>query len=176
MPSLHPFYGKQDLVRDAALSGRWSEQRNGHAWTFAEADGQSYRLAHVDEEGRQSNFTAHLFRTEGTLFLDLAPLEPDARLNPIYALHTVPAHNVLRVMNIGEVLQLAFLSYSGVKAVLARNPGAIAHACLEHGEYVLTAQTFDLQRFILQDAGTRHAGTFESQLDLVRVEDSHRPV
>lgn len=36
---------------------------------------------------------------------------------------------------------------------------------------MLTAQTFDLQRFILQDVGTCHAGIFESRLELSRLED-----
>lgn len=168
VPSLHPFFARQDLAFEPALIGMWDDDKCRHRWEFSQAEEKRYRLTHTDEEHRKSGFIVHLFKIEGMLCLDLWPSDFDSSLNPLQALHVVPAHNAMLVRQIMPELQVAFLSYSAIRSHLEKNPKAIAHARLGNDEYILTALPYELQRFILHYDKTLRTGVFENAVQLRR--------
>lgn len=168
VPSLHQFYAGRDIAFEPSLTGTWLDDKRRHAWAFSPTEDQRYRLTHIDEENRRSEFVVHLFRIETMLCLDLWPWDFDSSLNPLHALHVVPAHNAMLVRQIVPALRIAFLSYSAIRRRLEADPAAIAHARLANEEYVLTAPPHELQRFILHYDKIIRAGIFESTLELTR--------
>ena len=170
VPSLHQFYAARDIAFDPSLVGTWTDDKRQHAWEFSPAEDQCYRLVHTDEENRKSEFIVHLFRIDGMSCLDLWPRGFDVLLNPLHALHVVPAHNAMLLQKMAPALQIAFLSYSAIRQHLDKNPAAIAHVRPGNNEYVLTAPPHELQRFILHQDKTTRAGIFENALELKRRE------
>jgi len=170
VPSLHRFYATRDIAFEPMLIGAWLDRKRHHVWEFSRTNGQRYRLVHGDEENRKSEFVVHLFRIDGMLCLDLWPWAFDSSLNPLHALHVVPAHNAMLVRQIVPALQIAFLSYTSIRRQLEKNPTAIAHARPEDDEYVLTALPHELQRFIVHHDKTTRAGIFENVFELERGE------
>src|SRR5437870_2687069 len=85
--SIAPFYTEKDLVFDAALVGIWVDEDRGDAakesWKFEKESDKEYKLTLTDD-GKPSEFEAHLFKFKGQLLLDLFAKKAEAG--------TVPAH------------------------------------------------------------------------------------
>jgi hypothetical protein len=157
--SVYPFYTDKDVVFDPALIGAWAEAGSTNApdehWRFEQAGGLAYKLTIQDKEKR-TEFDTHLFKLKGRLFLDLYPRErPEDSL---------PLHYLLKVTRIERMLEVNMLDYDWLKKLVERNPQAIRHLVVprnlgENGEgnLVLTADTVELQKFILKHAKTEGA-------------------
>jgi hypothetical protein len=168
VPSLQRFYIERDIALDDALLGHWIDKKRGHEWRFVAGCERSYHLVHADEDGRKSEFVAHLFRAYDMLLIDLWPWKFDMALNTLQALHVLPAHNAMLVRQLGPELHLAFLSYTAFRQHLEQNPSAIAHVCPRTNEYVLTAPPYDLQHFIVQQEKMRRTSLFANTTELTR--------
>jgi hypothetical protein len=157
--SVYPFFTPQDVVFDPALVGAWAEAGSTNApdelWRFEPAGGQAYQLTIQDKEKR-TEFDTHLFRLRGRLFLDLYPRErPD---------HSLPLHYLLKVTRIEPTLEVNLLDYDWLKKVVEKDPQAIRHLVVPQtlgetgeGTLVLTADTVELQKFILKHVKTEGA-------------------
>ncbi|HLZ54392.1 MAG TPA: hypothetical protein VKS19_07950, partial [Verrucomicrobiae bacterium] len=108
-----------------------------------------------------NSFEVHLFRLKAQLFVDAFPTNR--------SLDFVPVHQVSKVMQNGPVLETANLNYDWLAKLLKKNPRAIRHMMLrdnpgdEHGRIVLTADTKELQRFILKNVNNTNAWKEPSQ-------------
>ena len=98
----------------------------------------------------------HLFRLQQQLWLDSCPTNR--------SLDFAPVHQVSKVVGCGSVLETANLNYDWLRKLLEKNPKAIRHLVLheqsgngENGRIVLTAETLELQRFILKYANNTNA-------------------
>lgn len=157
--SVYPFYTAQDIVFDPALVGAWAETGSANAatehWRFEKAEGQAYKLTVQDKENR-TEFDTRLFNLEGRLFLDCFPRErPD---------HSLPLHFLLKVNRVEPVLEMQALNSDWLKKLIEREPKAIRHLVVPKklgetgdGDLVLTADTAELQRFILKHEKTEGA-------------------
>lgn len=152
--SLHSFYQDSDLVADPALVAGWTEQKDNpddHSdWIFSQQGPKSYDLKIRDKENTYK-FDAHLFQFEGQRYLDLFPLER--------GLSTVPAHHLLKVVELGANLKLAPLDLDWMQKWLRANPTSLDHVAVmdpesrsdrQKDELVLTAPTKALQAFLRQ--------------------------
>ncbi len=154
--SVYPFYTAKDVVFDPALLGRWAEAGSTNAanehWQFDKLEGQAYKVTVVDKEKR-TEYDAHLFKLKGRLFLDWCPRErPD---------DSIPPHYLLKVTRIESSLELTMLNYDWLKNLIEKDPKAIRHLVIAKplgesggGNVVLTANTAELQRFILKHETT----------------------
>ena len=168
--SVYPFYFEKDVAFDPALLGDWIENQNNANvhWKF-ERDGQTaYRLTHTGERGESSVAQAHLFKLHGQRFLDFLGSEPKEDDGFVPA---IPAHLLLRVVHIGPTLELVGLDYDWLGKLLEKNPKAIRHHIIEdHGDnrLVLTADTAELQRFVVKHLKTEAAWTWTEACTLRR--------
>jgi hypothetical protein len=165
--SLYPFYTAKDVVFDPALIGTWTEPGSTNAasehWQFEKGEGQAYKLTVLKNEKR-TEFDTHLFKLKGQLFLDCFPRErPDDGL-PLYCLIRVTCHN--------PALGMSLLDYDWLTKLVATNPTAIRHIIVPNklgesgdGLVVLTADTAELQRFILKHEKTDGAFGEPSELN-----------
>ena len=150
--SVYPFYTAQEVVFDPRLIGAWAETGATNAanehWQFVKAGGQAYKLTVQDKEQR-TEFDTHLFKLQGRLFLDLCPRErPD---------NALPLHYLIKVIRLEPALEMNMLDYDWLKKLIEKDPKAIRHVVVPKrlgeegdGDLVLTADTAELQTFILK--------------------------
>jgi len=156
VPSWHPFYTEKDLVFEPALMGTWrpvgAKESSKETWEFTKSGDRLYRLAQVDEEGREADFQARLFKLKGQMFVDLYLTKvegDDLKVNAWAGISLVPAHLLLKVEQIEPALKLAAMNPEWLQTLLRKSPGTIAHEFVADGNIVLTANTDDLQKFVL---------------------------
>ena len=166
VPSLNPLYTENDLVFDPALIGTWGEDTGKESWAFEKSGDKKYKLRQTDEHGRVAEFEAHLVKLKEQRFLDLFLVDPGAdtewKMNQHAAFGIIlrPAHMFMKVRQIEPALQLAYLDPDWLKKYLEKNPKALRHEEVwnpssdrNDKQILLTAETKDLQKFILQHAG-----------------------
>jgi hypothetical protein len=154
IPSVNPFYTDQDVVFDARLLGEWQEKDksdNPDVWKFESATNRTYKLTVTEKEGKQGRFNAHLFHLKQECFLDLIPADCDYATNQadLVAASMYPGHLLVRLQQFEPELQFAFFDFDWLQKHLEKNPKALAHH-KEGDRIVLTADTRDLQKFVLK--------------------------
>jgi len=156
VPSVNPFYLEKDVVTDARLPGVWQEagKEKPEIWKFEAAATNAYQLTVTEEGDKTGVFTAHLFKLGAEHFLDLSPKECNYATNQagLVDVAMIPGHLLVRVSQFEPRLHLAFCDHDWLKKFLKKNPRAIAHRD-ENDGMVLTAETRDLQKFVLQHLG-----------------------
>ena len=164
--SIYPYYTDKDLVIDPALLGDWVEAG------ATNAPAEYARVERVGEKGYSvTTFTTsetnssdlHLFRLKQQLFLDECPTNR--------SLGYVPVHEVSKVTRTGPTMETASLNYDWLAKLLEKNPREIRHMVLREkptdekgGRIVLTADTKELQRFILKYVNNTNAWKEPSEL------------
>ena len=157
--SIYPFYAEKDVVFEPGLIGHWTKPTDAkEKWTFERKGEQGYELTYDD--GKTSHtMDAHLFKIKDQLFLDLFnPKVPEDLTPP-----AVPTHMLLRVFQTKPTLRMAGMDYDWLSKVLEKSPDAIRHHLLvsddkdKDGQIVLTADTAELQKFILKHLKTEEA-------------------
>lgn len=169
IPSVNPFYTDKDVVLDPHLVGEWQEKgktNEPEVWKFELSTNNAYQLT-VTEEGKTGEFSAHLFQLKQEQFLDLIPTDCDYASNQAYlvAFSMFPGHLLMRVGQIEPELKLGVCNYDWLEKFLKENPAAIGHH-IEDEHILLTAETGDLQKFVLQHLGTNEL--FKEYGEMVR--------
>jgi hypothetical protein len=165
--SIYPYYTDKDLVLDPALPGTWVDADTTNAspaHVRIEQVGEKAYLATVLDTDGTNSTELHLFRLKQQLFIDACPTNR--------SLDFVPVHQVSKVTQLGPgLVETANLNYDWLSKLVEKNPRAIRHMVLrdnpgdEHGSrIVLTADTKDLQRFILKYLDNTNAWKGPSQL------------
>jgi hypothetical protein len=158
IPSVNPFYTAKDLVFDPRLVGAWQVpggQDQPEFWRFKRATDHAYKLTVTDSHGKQGQFAAHLFQlAHRERFLDLIPRDCQyaTNQNDLVDAAMFPGHLLFRVAMLGPELKLAACDFDWLQKYLEKHPAALAHHQEEVG-MLLTANTDDLQRFVLQHLG-----------------------
>ncbi len=163
--SVYPFYTDKDLVFDPALLGHFTktDDASDH-WTFEKNGTNTYSLTYVSDN-KTNLMQARLFKLRGEKFLDLFnPKDELEQLPP-----PIPSHLLLRVLQTQPGLRMAALKHDWLQNLLQQQPKALRHEFLkdEKGEIarvVLTAETPELQKFVIQHLKTAQA--WEDPFDL----------
>ena len=165
--SLHPLFTKENVVFEEKLLGVWVDDPNNpeSTWEFRRSDKtdkpdeKAYRLIFSDKDGKKGSFYAHLVKLDNKLFLDACPSgppweeskEPDKMDWPYNVLLMVPGHTFIRVDSIEPVLKMRLTDDDKMKELFKEQPKAVAHEEIDD-TLILTAQTKDLQTFVLKYA------------------------
>lgn len=168
--SVYPFYTSKDLVFDQALVGEWSKSSpsDNERWKFEPDGDQAYKVTYTSDD-KPSAMRGHLFKLEGQTFLDLFPEDvKDETLPP-----PIPSHMLLRVLEVTPTLRMAPLNFKWLSELLEKDPKALRHHLTPEGgkpddrRLVLTADTQELQRFVIKHLKTEAA--WEDAFELQRV-------
>jgi hypothetical protein len=157
-PSVNPFYQDKDVIFDSHLVGEWKEKSDAgdfpNIWAFEQSTNKGYDLT-VTEQGKTGKFSAHLFKLSDAQFLDLIPTDCNYATNQaeLVAYSMFPGHLVMRVGQIEPELKIAACDYDWLAKYLETNSTAIAHLT-ESERLILTDSTVNLQKFLLNHAGT----------------------
>lgn len=166
--SVYPFYTPKDLIFDPGMAGRWVKTTaTNEFWQFSDADGKYYMLTTTDDQSTNC-LEAHLFQLKQYQFLDLLTTNRDA--------YQMPMHLISKVARNDSSLSLQFLDYGWLSALLETNPAVLRHIIVpekagdtNNSMVYLTADTKDLQKFLLKHAQDTNAFNSGSAVELKRV-------
>lgn len=152
--SVHPFYKDKDVAFEPLLLGTWNDPEKKpdetETWAFTRGDGESVYRVNIHDKETHLDFDGRLFKMGDHRFLDLHSRKR--------SLDEIPAHHLFRVRGIGPSLELQLLSLDWVRDRLQVHPKEIANIYLANpekpdaaneGQFVLTAGTDQLQKFVL---------------------------
>jgi len=169
IPSVNPFYTDKDVVFDQHLLGEWQEKgaSEPQIWKFEASTNKIFKLTVLDK-GKTGEFSAHLFKLKQEQFLDLIPNDCNYASNQadLVGFCMFPGHLLVHVPQIEPELKLSFFNFDWLAKYLQENPKAIAHREDEGRGIVLTAETRDLQKFVLKHLGTNEL--FKESGEMVR--------
>lgn len=167
VPSLQPFYQPDQVGFDPTLLGLWQDEEQ-ETWRFEKAGVNAYKVTYTDEEGKTGTFDGHLFSVGSAAFLDLLPVEPALYENGFYKFHLVPVHTCLRIYVAKPTLKVGLINPVWFDRIVENDPSALRHETTTDDYILVTAQTGELQAFLLKHLETAEAF---SLLDLTRVEE-----
>ena len=153
MPSWHALFTEKDLVFDSKLVGTWNGE-DGDVWEFAKDGEKKYKLTYTDKDAK-ATFQAHLLKIQDRQFLDVELDEKgygELKINALAKLTMAPAHAFFRVDEIGGSLKMAAVNPDWLGKHLEKNPKAVAHLKREKGVLLFTAETKELQAFVIKHA------------------------
>jgi hypothetical protein len=168
--SLHSFYTEGDVVYKPELLGKFTDA-DGATWQisqyryskgFMQGDtvDNSYLVEMYEDAQHKSRFNVHLFELQGVSYLDFAPIRED-RPEVLTELHLVPAHTIARIEIISDhELIISWFDEEWLTKLFEENRVKIAHEVvsttneLSPTEYVLTAGTEELQKFLIKYGNT----------------------
>jgi hypothetical protein len=164
--SIYPYYTDKDLVFDQTVLGDWVDAGATNVPTefvrIEQSGARGYRVTAFGSSETNS-IEGHLFRLKQQLFLDVCPTNR--------SLDFVPVHQVSKVIRIEPTMVTAELNYDWLTKLLEKHPGEIRHIVLREkpgdeqgGRIVLTADTKELQRFILKHVNNTNAWNEPSKL------------
>jgi hypothetical protein len=164
--SVYPFYLEKDVVFEPALLGTWQKagQPDEH-WEFARDKANGYLVTCVSKD-TTNVVQGHAFILHGEKFLDLSTAQWKEDIQP----EPVPSHLLVRVGQIGPSLKMANLSYDWLREWVSKNPKAVRHIVIKTGDnpedrrVVLTADTAELQQFVIKHLKTK--GAWDDSLEL----------
>lgn len=164
--SLHPFFKESDVIYKPELLGTFLDQDSAtwiikqHVYSkgFMKGDtaDNSYLVEMIDEDGVQSNFNVHMFALKGEHYLDFFPVSDD-RFDDLAGYHMVPVHSLARIEIVShDELVITWFDEDWLSKLFEENRVKISHEVIQVGdydetkEYVLTASTDELQKFIMK--------------------------
>lgn len=167
--SINPFHDPADRVTDPDLVGDWYQKKEDGSkdkdlWRFAEAQDKGYRLTIKTDKG-EPEYDAFQFKLGSYRFLDCVD-----RARPE---NGVPVHYLLRVYQTKPTLKLAFMPIDWMEKKLKEDPKLLRHTWVQPplGEtnskpaLVLTAETAELKKFLLEHADDK--GAFTDPVEMV---------
>ena len=159
--TLHPPYTEKDLVYEAALVGAWVEDDDTDTVTFRKSGPHEYTMTITDDD-IEIEFSAHLFKIDDNLFLDLFPESDNLKLTGFLKEHIAATHSFYRVEQIEPTFKLSGLSEDWLRDYLEANPEVIGHTATDY-HVILTAPTADLQAFVRKHIDTKGAFSEETE-------------
>lgn len=164
--SLHQFYQEDDVIYDNTLLGSWLDEDSTlwviKPYTFAvgfmkgDSIDNSYLVELYEDANEPQKFNAHLFELGGKKYLDFRPLRDD-RYDDFLDVHLISAHSLALIeINDQGSLTIGWFNEDWLGKLFEENRVKISHEVVkgespsEGSEYVLTASTDELQKFILK--------------------------
>jgi len=164
--SVYPFYFEKDVVFEPALLGSWQKAgQTDEQWQFAKDKATGYRVTSLSKDTTNA-LQGQLFKLQGEKFLDLSAAQGKEDIQP----EPVPSHLLVRITLASPTLKMAFLNYDWLGKLVAENPKAIRHIFVKTGDkpedrrLILTADTAELQQFVIKHLKTEDAWNEGSEL------------
>ena len=183
--SIHQFYHEENVIFEEALLGSWDDDDNTRwvikPFTFSkgfmkeDSIDNSYLVELYEDSLNPVKFNAHLFQVDGKKYLDFLPLRDDQN-EGFLDLHLVSAHS-LAMIDYDEkgILAISWFDEEWLGKLFEENRVKIAHEVVNSSaidigtEYILTASTEELQKFILKYGNPEDASRCEENDNLMCV-------
>jgi hypothetical protein len=168
--SVHPFFTEKDLTFDRALLGTWIDptEKNARGGLVIEEmsingrPAYSFTMEVTDKPAMPKlteGYDGSLFVLGGQKFLDVIESGLHSGDEAVTVL-AMPAHMIAKVSLEGDSLKLSFLDDEWLKKNLEDGTIPLRHE-IEADTPLLTAETADLQKFVLNHMADEKAFSFE---------------
>ncbi|MFX0011194.1 MAG: hypothetical protein ACFE9R_12830 [Candidatus Hermodarchaeota archaeon] len=168
--SLHPFYEEEDIFYDGSILGKW-EANDSTIWTvrqiyLAVGEGEEkkeyykngYVIGYKDEDGKPTAFDVFIFKINNQTYADFYPsLYPTALFENAPDLYSIRTHVLAKVEITNDQIELTWFNGEWLAGLIENNRIKISHEFIRYpepisqkfkGQYVLTATTSELKKFI----------------------------
>jgi hypothetical protein len=145
--SVNPLHTAETTVLDSALLGTWRFE-GGDLLVVTQRDSTSYRFVSVAPAGEVGTWVGWLTALGERRWIDARPEDLPDTWSEEYREGFLPLYHFWVVLEAGERLRVASLRYDSLRAALARDPAALAHAHGVDNRILLTASTGELRRFL----------------------------
>ena len=157
--SVYPFFSAKDVAFDPALVGNWTNTTEEvEHWQFAAEKTNRYQLTYITKD-HTNVMQATLFKLRDTSFLDLFSTEISEENQP----PPIPSHLLFRIVQTSPTLKMSAMDYDWLSKLLTQEPKAVRHHVIQVSDdadknrLVLTADTEELQKFVMKHLGTKEA-------------------
>lgn len=154
--SVAPLVSDADVRFDPALVGGWRDSSDEESVVVTASGPDRYSVVYTDSDGKVGRFQGALGRVGSLRILDLEPEELPVQASDVYKSLLLPLHGAVFVESVDPQLRFRILDADSLKAYLQREPRAVAHV-LRDEAVILTAETADLQRFLVAYVGRKGA-------------------
>jgi len=160
--SVYPFYTQKDLVFDPSLLGKWdsAEDPTNKFIQFLKSKDSNYLVGMKTADNETNWFEGHLFQLKNQQFLDQQFVITDSCVGFGF----IREHYICKVDNETNSLHISWLRLDWLEDLLKKDNDAIRHTVVydgdsgdTNGRIVLTAETKELQKFILKYSSDTNA-------------------
>lgn len=175
VPSLHPLYTSDVLAWNKDVAGAWvpadEDREEGSVagiWQFVANKDKSFDLIQYDSDGTPGTLEAHLVKLGEHYFFDFAarfanseekeryPTLNNKRFTDLEGIHYFPVHTFAKVAVDEKRMSIAMFDSEFLEMLLEQNRIRIKHEKVD-GDYVLTASSKELQKFMIKYADDPNA-------------------
>jgi len=146
--SVSPLVSDADIQYDSTLVGSWQDSSANESVVITAVSPNRYSLTYTDSEGKIGRFRGVLGQVNSLRILDLEPEDLPLEASDVYKSLLLPLHGAVFIDSIDPQLRFRILETDSLKHYLQQQPRAITHV-MRDDAVVLTAQTPDLQRFLV---------------------------
>jgi hypothetical protein len=176
LTTLHPIFTEKDLVFDPRLTGKWSNKEDGSTASYRPANiddvrslstslqrnvSKIYMLEERDEQGLlKSKQYAFMVKLGKYYYMDFYPagLKAGDTEEKFFAAHYIPMHSIYRInFKNDRTYEIQQLDAGYLENLIKNKKIRIRHEVTGEGDYVITAPTEDLQKYIIKYADTPEA-------------------
>jgi hypothetical protein len=164
--SFYPLYTEKDLFPNDLLTGEWLDDEET-IWSFKHpnigkkelgvVDSTSYVLLIKDKDGRKSEFSVHVVKLGGHLFLDfyLEDFLDDQDLE-LADFHIIPVHTFAKLTETENQLQINWFDQGWLADLIKENKIRVHHE--KNEDFILlTAKPEELQKFVTKYVNSEEA-------------------
>ena len=146
--SVNPLHTAESVVLEPALLGTWTLD-DGNLMVVTQRDSTSYRFVSVARNGETSAWVGWLTTVGDRRWIDARPEDLPQSWSSDYRDGFLPLYTFWALLEVGDQLRIASVSYDSLHAALDRDPAAIAHAKGVDNRILLTASTHVLRDFLV---------------------------
>ena len=169
LTTLHPIFTEKDLVSDPRLNGKWSNIEDGSTANYRLAQindvkslstsmqrnvSKIYMLEERDAQGLlKSKQYAFMVRLGKYYYMDFYPTQLKQADNEekFFAAHYIPMHSIYRIrFKDDHSFEMQQLDAGYLENLIKNKKIRIRHEVTEDGNYVITAPTEELQKYIIK--------------------------
>lgn len=160
--SLHPFYKKEDVIQKDLLLGTWTDNEKS-TWSITrdtiskkfldpkKSLSKYYIFKQTEKDGKTADFKVHLFKLNNQLFMDFVLDEIHSNLTEMSAYHLVPTHTVAKLdIDNDKNFKIKWYFEGSLGDLLKERKIRIKHEVVSKDSYLLTAETDELQKFLIK--------------------------
>jgi hypothetical protein len=160
--SIHPFFRESDVVFKKELLGTWTDQDN-RQWVIKPIKEKPNAYEMLRHGENDVTFAAHLFSLQGELYFDFFPVSSDSNEDfALFTLHLMPTHSIAKVdVLTKDEIRIKWHNEAWMQSLFDQNRIKISHEVLSDETsrddkdkiYILTAETDELQKFVVKYGG-----------------------
>jgi len=169
LTTLHPIFTEKDLLFDSRLTGSWKKTKDGSNVTYRSAAASDvatvsptlqrnarkiYIHEEKDEQGRiKSTQFAFMVKLGKYYYMDYYPVgvKENSAVDEFFAAHYIPMHRIYRIrFTTNSSFDVQQLDAGYLENLIKSKKIRIRHEVTEDGDYVITAPTEELQKYIVK--------------------------